>query len=88
MFTGRPPGLSHRYQSCPLPLDLDDDVLMVGGAKLSEAIANLDKNGWDKTGRVSDATVCRVRALYSMVLDDIMEVFLGNQTQWSLDRVL
>jgi len=45
MFTGRPPALSHRYHSCPLPLDLPDEVVMTGGEVLDHAISRLDAEG-------------------------------------------
>ena len=88
MFTGRPPGLSHRYQSCPLPLDISDDVLIEGGEGLQRAISKLDNNGWNSEEKVYDSTICRLMGIYSIILDEVMEVFLGNQAQWSLERVL
>lgn len=87
MFTGRPPGLSHRYQSCPLPLDLSHEVLLAGGDVLQQAISNLNEDGWNTEGRVYDSTICRQLGTYSMILDEIMEVLLGTHAQFSLERV-
>ncbi|RFU31068.1 hypothetical protein B7463_g5296, partial [Scytalidium lignicola] len=60
MFMGRPPSLSHRYYSCPPPLDLDDETLMRGGAELERDIRSLDQNGWNTQGRVFEATIIRM----------------------------
>jgi len=87
-FTGRPPALSRRYQSCPLSLDLSDEVLMTGDKALDKAVAALDENGWNTEGKVYDATNCRHMLTYFALLDEIMEVFIGNSSQWSLERVM
>ena len=42
LFTGRPPSLSRRYYSCPLPLGLNDETLMCGGVELEREIESLD----------------------------------------------
>jgi hypothetical protein len=87
MFTGRPPAWSHRYHSCPLPLDLSDEALMEGGERLRYEIRELDENGWNRKGDVHDATICRTMVLTAIVIDEIMEVFIGNANQWSMERV-
>jgi hypothetical protein len=87
IFTGRPPALSHRYYSCDLPLDVNDDVLAAGGEELELAISKLDAEGWNTDGEIYDSTVCRMMALYTLQMDEIIEIFLGNQAQWSLERV-
>jgi hypothetical protein len=87
MFTGKPPAWSHRYHSCPLPLDLSDEALMEGGERLRYEIRELDENGWNRKGDVHDATICRVMVLTAIVIDEIMEVFIGNANQWSMERV-
>ena len=87
MFTGRPPSLSHRYFSCPLPLDLDTDTLMAGGEMLKHAINSLDENGWNTQGQVYSATICRMMLMCAMIQDEIMEMFVGTQAQWSLERL-
>lgn len=87
MFTGRPPALSHRYYTCPLPLDLHDDVLMEGGEALQREIDALDEHGWNTKGKVYDATICRMMFLSAMIQDEVMELFLGKPSQFSMERV-
>jgi hypothetical protein len=87
MFTGRPPAWSHRYHSCPLPFDISDEALMEGGERLRREIEELDENGWNTKGEVHDATICRTMVLTATIIDEIMEVFIGNASQWSIERV-
>lgn len=87
MFTGRPPAWSHRYHGCPLPLDLSDEALVEGGDRLQAEISELDENGWNTKGEVYDATVCRTMVITATIVDEIMELFIGNANQWSMDRV-
>lgn len=87
LFTGRPPSLSHRYYSFPPPLDLSDETLVCGGAEFERKIASLDQNGWNTQGRIFEATIVRMMLVFAVILDEIMEMFLGNQSQWSLQRL-
>jgi hypothetical protein len=87
MFTGRPPSLSHRYYSCPLPLDLNDEALMAGGEVLEDEINRLDENGWNTHGLIFESTICRMMVICALIRDEIMELFIGNQAQWSIDRL-
>ncbi|KAG4443866.1 hypothetical protein IFR05_000632 [Cadophora sp. M221] len=87
MFTGRPPALGRRYYTCPLPLDLDDDVLVAGGEVLQEEIAALDENGWNKKGATFPSTLCRFVILTARLLDEVMELFLGSPSDFRIDQV-
>ncbi|KAE9370015.1 hypothetical protein N431DRAFT_344468 [Stipitochalara longipes BDJ] len=87
MFTGRPPAWSHRYHSCPLPYDVSDEALIEGGERLEKELSELDENGWNTKGEVYDSTSSRTMVLTAMLLDEIMEIFVGNSCQWSMERV-
>ncbi|TVY18621.1 hypothetical protein LARI1_G006012 [Lachnellula arida] len=87
MFTGRPPALSRRYHSCPLPLDISDEALMAGGDALQVEIDGLDEHGWNTKGMMHNATISRMMTLAAMIQDEIMELFFGNKEQFSMDRV-
>lgn len=77
-FLGRPPRLSHRYCRMEIPLDLSDQELFLEGAELDTALASLDANGWNTSGRVSRTTWQRVWFHYSRIREDILEIALGS----------
>jgi hypothetical protein len=58
-----------------------------GGAELEREIESLDQNGWNTQGQIFEATIVRMMAVYALIQDEIMEMFLGNQAQWSLQRL-
>jgi hypothetical protein len=87
-FTGRPPGLSHRYNSCPLPLDLSDETLLASKEERAHAISLLDANGWNTNGEFHPTTNCRSTMTYSLILSEILEISLGTEAQCSNDRLL
>jgi len=87
MFTGRPPALSGRYHSCPLPLDISDGALIAGGDALQAEIDSLDEHGWNTKSMMHNATVSRMMALAAEIQDEILELFIGNPTGFSMDRV-
>jgi hypothetical protein len=68
-------------------MDLSDEVLIEGGDRLQYEISQLDENGWNTKGEIYDSTVCRTMVITATFLDEIMELFIGNPSQWSMDRV-
>lgn len=87
-FTGRPPGLSHRFNMCPLPLDLADDVLLAPKEERDRAISKLDVNGWNQTGEFHAATSIRAVMAHSLILSEILEISLGSDSQYSHQRLM
>lgn len=87
-FTGRPPGLSHRYNLCPLPLDLTDEVLLGPKEERDRAISMLDSNGWNTVGEMSAATSLRAVMIHSLILSEILEVSLGAESRCSDERLM
>jgi hypothetical protein len=75
-FTGRPPMLSHRYSSTPLPLDLSDEQLLSDPASLSESIGRLDGNGWSTDGQIYSTTILRARTSFSFIRGEILDIAL------------
>lgn len=86
-FTGRPPSLSHRYNMCPLPLDIDDEVLLASQEERIHAVSLLDSNGWNTSGELTSATWSRAVMMQSLVLSEILEISLGSEHQYSIERV-
>jgi hypothetical protein len=74
---GRPPRLSRRFASCKLPLDLDDDEVMLIGEELQQRISKLDPNGWNTDGKVSRVACMRAMMIASQIRDEAIELFLG-----------
>ena len=87
-FTGRPPGLSHRYNLCPLPLDLNDEVLLAPKEEKIQAINSLDSNGWSTTGDFNAATSMRAVMLHALILSEILEISLGADSHYSHERLM
>ncbi|PTB63102.1 fungal-specific transcription factor domain-containing protein [Trichoderma citrinoviride] len=83
-FTGRPPFLSRRFSSTPLPLDLSDDMLLLSsGGSSSNQLADyrdcrVDDNGWSTDGRIYVTTTLRARAMLAYVRDEILEIALQS----------
>jgi len=86
-FTGRPPSLSHRYNLCPLPLDLSDEVLLASKEERLRALSLLDSNGWNTTGELTAATWSRAVMIRSLILSEILEISLGSEQQYSIERI-
>ena len=87
LLTGRPPALSYRYTRFKFPLDISDDVMMKGGEGLQRAIAALDPNGWNTEGKIYAATTTRARGLLAIVLNEILELSLGDPAECKNERI-
>lgn len=60
---------------------------MAGGEVLAEAIARLDPNGWNRDGQLYQATKLRARGMLSIVLDEILELSLGDFHDCTGERI-
>lgn len=87
MFTGRPPAMSRRYYSCPLPYDVSDEALMAGGGTLVHELDRLDVHGWNQDGLMHNSTICRMMVHGAVIQDEIMELFIGSQNEFSMERI-
>ena len=87
-FTGRPPLISGRYTSTPLPLDLDDNVLLAGEPALTRAVRSLDSKGWNTSGDVYPVTLLRARAISAFIRDELVEIALGSPGYHSVESLL
>jgi hypothetical protein len=75
-FTGRPPMLSYRYSSTPLPLDLSDEQLLADPVSLAESVRRLDANGWSTDGHIYSTTILRARTSLSVIRGEILDIAL------------
>ncbi|CAM1510645.1 Fc.00g009800.m01.CDS01 [Cosmosporella sp. VM-42] len=87
-FTGRPPLISRRYVSTPLPLDLQDKDLLGGDTAIQRAVEALDEQGWDVGGPVCRATLLRARAMIGFTRDEALEIALGPTVNATVDSLL
>ncbi|KIL86502.1 hypothetical protein FAVG1_10332 [Fusarium avenaceum] len=77
-FTGRPPMLSRRYFSRPLPLDISDEDLMAGGDAIKRAVHALDENGFASDGDVLGASLIRARSQLAYIKEELLEMALAS----------
>jgi hypothetical protein len=87
LLTGRPPALSYRYTRFKFPLDVSSEVLMKGGEELHEAVSKLDANGWNTDGKIHDATSIRAHGFLAIVLNEILELSLGDPAECTNTRI-
>lgn len=77
-FAGRPPLLSYRFASTPLPLDMSDEELL--GYRPSDPDAagdrTVDENGWSTSGKIYSTTILRARTMMAVVRDSILDICL------------
>jgi hypothetical protein len=78
LLTGRPPSLNYRFARLQLPADVSDRVLMRGGEDLQRALDTLDSNGWNRDGDIYTVTSIRARTLLAPILNQSLEMFLGD----------
>ncbi|EGX95998.1 C6 transcription factor [Cordyceps militaris CM01] len=86
-FTGRPPLISHRYFSTPMPLDIADEDLL-DTARLARAAQSLDRHGWNTDGRLHSSTAIRARFMISMIRDELIEASLGKASHVNIEYLL
>ena len=83
---GRPPRLSRRYSNCSMPLDLDDEDIMLQGAALDAKVAGLDLRGWNTQGKLTRTGVLRAVMIASLIRDEILELCLGPDSDCTSQR--
>ncbi|GFF59720.1 hypothetical protein IFM51744_10025 [Aspergillus udagawae] len=77
-FLGRPPRLPYHYCDAGLPLDVDDDILVLDRPSLDKAISQLTPDGWGTfNGGLRPATVIRLRYMVAMLREQVVGLSLG-----------
>lgn len=92
MFLGRPPRLPDHYCDTDLPLDIDDDCLVLDPEALKKPLARLSPDGWGdippcENGNVRPATAVRVRYLIAKLRERVVSLFLGKRTKTFDDEI-
>ncbi|KAK8094407.1 fungal-specific transcription factor [Apiospora hydei] len=79
-FTGRPPLLNARHVSTPLPLDIDDEVLLGDRARLLEVARTPEisdeRHFYDN--KLKSVTIMRARGMMAFIRNDILDISLGQ----------
>jgi hypothetical protein len=79
--------LSYRYCRFEPPLDLNDDIVIRGGEELQKAIERLDENGWNRDGIIYHSTYSRARGFLAIVLNEVLELSLGDPAEFTATRI-
>lgn len=87
-FAGRPPLISRRFSSTPLPLDVSDELLLSPDSSGHIQRQHLDENGWNIDGKIYSTTMLRARTMLSFIRDAILEVALQEPDHSSVDVLL
>lgn len=79
-FTGRPPLLNARHVSTPLPLDIDDDILLGDRASLLEVARSpeISDERQFSNNKLKAVTIMRARGMMAFVRNDILDISLGQ----------
>jgi hypothetical protein len=68
-------------------LDLSDEILMQGNEAIAKAVKTLDANGFNTEGEIGQATTTRTAGLLSVLLNEILELSLGEVDETTDDRI-
>lgn len=83
MFTGRPPLLSKRHATTPLPIDMSDEELLGDVAP-----GQVDLHGWSIDGKILISTMLRARTMIMQVAEDILDIALCRSSYNLTDKLL
>lgn len=86
-FTGRPPLLSRRFFSSPLPLDLTDLDLESDQATVRHAVQELDANGFRHVGDLKGSSMVRARSQIAYIKDELLEIALANSVKVTFESL-
>lgn len=87
-FTGRPPLLSRRFITTPLPLDLKDEYIFLDQESMTQkATKTLDEHGWSIERGLYSSSIIRARCMAARVREEIVEVALGHESDSSANML-
>ncbi|KAH9901718.1 hypothetical protein F4778DRAFT_123500 [Xylariomycetidae sp. FL2044] len=85
-FLGRPTRLMHRYCNIIQPLDLSDHQLSLEGDELAAAIASLDSNGFNTSGKITRASWLKAWGSFALQREDVLDLALYPYSREELLR--
>ena len=86
MFLGRPPRLPDHYCDTDLPLDLEDESLVLDSESLKQLLHGISTDGWSDSpfspnGNIRPTTAVRVRYRIAKLRERVVALFLGRKTK-------
>ncbi|KAI0148657.1 hypothetical protein GGR57DRAFT_505123 [Xylariaceae sp. FL1272] len=88
-LTGRPPLMSHRYCTTPIPLDIPNHILFCDDKEsFLKVLDGIDHKGWDKAGRKLSSSPMRARAKTALLREEILYFALGPKQDVSVEALV
>lgn len=87
-FQGRPPLLSTRFVTTPLPLDIPDVDFVGDAPTFQRAVGKVDGRGWAVNGEMTATTLIRAFTSISFVKDELLELALSHNRVIKLETLL
>ncbi|KAF4342052.1 general amidase [Fusarium beomiforme] len=87
-FVGRPPLLTRRFCSIKLPLDIKESALLADKENFQRQHLHLDQSGWNTDGSIYASSLLRVRMMIALVRDEILEVILAQDGDYSITDIM
>lgn len=88
IFTGRPPLLSSKFATTPLPLDVSDEELLTSEGQSLAHSPNIDRDGWNTKGEIYSVTYLRARMMLALVKEELLEIALQDTRNSNYGPVL
>jgi hypothetical protein len=87
-IAGRPPLLSQKFITTPLPLDIKDEYFALDPDSLRQkAKDTLDECGWSTEEGVNQITVYRARCILTKIREQIAEIALGHDAGTTINEL-
>lgn len=86
MFLGRPPRLQDQFCETDMPLDLEDESLVLDSESVTEVLSRLSPDGWGngsicENGNIRPVTAVRVRYMIAKLRERVVSLFVGKKTK-------
>lgn len=87
-ISGRPPLLSRRFCTTPMPLDIPDEYFFADAATFNAALNDISETGWTQTETPHASTMLRGRLIIAQLEEEIQELALGGNKSASVEEIL
>lgn len=91
-FLGRPPRIDSYFCDLVLPLDIDDQDVVLSGVGLDALFQKVDEDGWailpEQKMSLRPATVIRLRYQSSLLREKVLRLSLGNWTKQRMQDLM